>query len=291
MKHQISKKERAALTIAGAQRIAGLGNTPTARQVRKAHDQAGCAVAKHGVVVKGGADSTDGLVNNICGKLSGIGGETDAECGGFSDAIKNTVVSMVPFASLASAGVTSAVAVKQLKSRPQQQQVQAPAPAAPAAAPAMQSTSDDSNSGYMGTEMSRPEKGYVYLFGDDELGAYAEIEDDELFGDSLGYEDALLAREVGGADAAAISRMRGWPGRTRSFPMARRLPAPPTTQSGASIPHVAYRAMILKQARSIGGSSPTAKQMASAQANVDAAMAKKNVSVAIPGARPGRVTR
>lgn len=290
MRNQISRKERAALTIAGAQRIAGLGNTPTARQVRKAHDQAGCAVAKRGVVVKGGADSTDGLVHSICGKLSGIGGETDAECGNFWGKIKDTVVSMVPFASLFSAAATTAIAVHQIREKPSSSPSPAPAPAPPA--PASSDTQD--SSGYdLGAELSRPEKNYLYVFGDDELGAYATIEGDDLFGDyqALGAEDVMLAREMGGAEAQAIQRLRGWsPGRQRAV-KSYRLPAAPQSSTSNSIPHDAYRAMILRQARKIGGVNPTAKQMAQAQATVDAAMAAKNVSVSIPGARPGRVTR
>jgi len=307
---KISKKERAALTIAGAQRLAGAGRTPSARQVRKAHDEAGCAVAKHGVVVHGGADTTDGLVNKICGKLSGIGGETDAECGSFWGKIKDTVSAMLPFAGLASSGITAALAIKQLRAPAQGQGrvMVSPPQAAPAPAPAPDAASDtDASSAQavaaggwgrrrtrLGTEISRPEKGYVYLFGDDELGAYATIEGDDLFGDDglLGTEDAMYASAAGGAEAEAIDRIRGFrsQGTVPAVPGYNPRRAPPTSTAG-SIPHDAYRALIFQQAQRLGGPSPTAKQMAAAQATVDKAMAARKISVAIPGARPGRVTR
>ena len=257
---KISRKERALLTIAGAQRLAGAGRTPTARQVRKAHAEAGCAVAKHGVVVHGGADSTDNLVHKICGTLSGIGGETDAECGSFWSKLKSIASDALPLAPLF--GPTAAIAAPVAKAIAQRAGSRSSAPA----------QSDDNlqqldGDDFMGfDEISHPAKNITYMFG---------------------AEDRMLLREGGSAERAAIMRRSQ---RVQPLVMGRRVQWT-GAESPMSVPHVAYRAMILRLAKKTGGASPKAKQMAEAQAAVDRMMARKGLFVGIPGARPGRVTR
>ena len=200
-KTHISKKDRALLTIAAAQRMAGEGRTPSARQVRKAHTEAGCAVAKRGMVVRGGADSTDGMFEKVCSKLSGIGGETDGECGSFWDKIKSAVTSTAskaaPYAPIAAAVAIPTIAAVPIAQRiiaarkaadaQKNQQDPGTADAAPQAAdgatdPGVQQISGwmlgEEDLGWMLGEdalgfevISHPAKGYTYLFGDEEMGA------------------------------------------------------------------------------------------------------------------------
>jgi hypothetical protein len=273
MRHKISKRERALLTIAAAQQAAGPGRTPTARQVRKAHDTAGCAVAKRGVVVHGGADVTDHVMNKVCGVLSGIGGETDAECGNFWSRLKNVATQAAPLAPLF--GPTAMVAVpvaQKLTNRG----------SAPTA------SSDDASvqevSGF-GPERQKVED-YTYIFGDElVLGTdLDELDGDELELEGEGAVEAAAARRFGRGHRrhhAAASGYQPEPELRGMF----RAPAP-------GLPHEAYRVAILRRARRLtGGKQPTAKQMAQAQASVDKDMRMHGLDVAIPGGRPGRVTR
>ena len=272
MKNHISKKERALLTIAGAQRIAGAGRTPSARQVRKAHSEAGCAVAKHGVVVHGGADATDRMFNSVCTKLSGIGGETDAECGSFWGKLKSLVSSAAstaaPIAPLF--GPAAGIALPMLAKKGGRGGSQAVAQAQPAAEQNVQEVT-----GWLsGTEISHPERGFTYIFGDDD--------------DELGAEDRMLLREGGGMTEYASARRRQ--GRI-PYPVANAGAFGPLRAIGDALPHNLYRAAILKRAHALGGKKPTAKHMADAQAAIDREMVAYGLRVGIPGARPGRVTR
>jgi len=276
MRHQISKKERALLTIAGAQRMAGPGKTPSARQVRKAHVEAGCAVAKHGIVVQGGAGVSDRMFDKVCTKLSGIGGETDAECGSFWDKIKSAYSKAAPLLPLAS--VISPFAAMALM-----QKGNTGAPAAPAPAPAPTQASaqdDDSTQEVTGFEViSHPARGYTYLFGD------------ELGDDELGAEDRMLLREgAGTSEYLSARRRQGRVPIVAPFPMAGMRPRTRIAATDA-IPHELYRAAIMKRAQTLGSGSPTAKNMADAQVAVDQQMRAYGLRVGIPGARPGRVTR
>lgn len=268
MKNQLSKKERALLTIHGAQRIAGAGRTPSARQVRKAHAEAGCAVAKHGIVVQGGAGSTDPMFDKVCTKLSGIGGETDAECGSFWSKLKSlatsaasTAAPIAPLFGPAASIVLPAVAKKKGGSGPavaqnddQQQSIQ-------------EVTGWDD----LGTEMSHPERGYTYLFGDEAI--------------ILGAEDRMLLREGAGSPELISARRRQ--GRVPVHMAGAAL----SRAVGSLLPHSLYRAAIVKRAHALGGKNPTAKHMADAQAAIDREMTAYGLRVGIPGAMPGRVTR
>lgn len=264
MRHQISKKERALLTFAGAQRLAGPGTTPTARQVRRAHDEAGCSVAKRGIVVRGGADATDGVINKVCGVLSGIGGETDAECGSFWGKVKDFASSATskaaPLAPLF--GPTAMVAVPIAQQMTKRQGGQP--------AQAEDGLQEISGMGF-GPERGKIED-YTYIFGDNELST----------------EDRMILGEGGGsAELASLQRQRrraSWPRVIKAFDETR-------SSSMGAIPHDAYRAAIVQRARKLGGRNPSARQMAAAQASVDQALKKVGLFVAIPGAMPGRVTR
>jgi hypothetical protein len=56
------------------------------------------------------------------------------------------------------------------------------------------------------------------------------------------------------------------------------------------IPHADYRLLVMREALK-AGRSPTTKDYAKAQANVDDALAARGIGIVIPAARPGRVTR
>lgn len=260
MRHNISKKERALLTLAGAQRLAGPGATPSARQVRRAHDEAGCSVARRGVVVKGGADATDGVVDKICGVLSGIGGETDAECGNFWSKVKSFATSATtkaaPLAPLF--GPTAMVAV------PVAQQMMKKSGGS---APAQSEESLQDIFGF-GPERQMVED-YTYIFG------HGNDDEDEM----------ILGEGSGAAEAAALRR------RHQSNHIAGYQPEWEFSLSAGTVPHETYRAAILRSARKLGGKKPSAKQISQAQAAVDRALRSRGLFVAIPGARPGRVTR
>ena len=276
MRHQISKKERALLTIAGAQRMAGPGKTPSARQVRKAHVEAGCAVAKHGIVVQGGAGVSDRMFDKVCTKLSGIGGETDAECGSFWDKIKSAYLKAAPLLPLAAvASPFAAMALMQKGNKG--------APAAPAApADSQSSQADDGTQEVTGFEViSHPAKGYTYLFGDD-----------DLFGDEFGAEDRMLLREgAGTSEYLSARRRQGRVPVVAPFPIMAGLRSRTRIAATDVIPHELYRAAIMKRAQTLGSGSPSAKNMADAQVAVDQQMRAYGLRVGIPGARPGRVTR
>jgi len=60
----------------------------------------------------------------------------------------------------------------------------------------------------------------------------------------------------------------------------------------ALVPNTSYRAAVLRQAkRGAAGSSPTTKHFFAAKKAVDAAMASAGLSLYLPGAEPGRITR
>jgi hypothetical protein len=256
MKHEISKRERAKLTIAGAQTLAGRGKTPSARQVRKAHDAAGSAVAEKGIRVHGGADSVDHLVDGICGTLSGIGGETSDECGSFWSRVKDAATSIAPLAPLF--GPTATVTVPIARGIASKM---SPKPA---------SHDDDLQSitGF-GPERTKVED-YEYIFGE-------PLTDEELVSGE------------GGSGAAMWYRTR----RRAPAPMAAAANRYRALIVGADhVPHDIYRAAILQRARKISNrGAPTARNMRDAQASVDKDLRSLRVGVAIPGAQPGRVTR
>lgn len=110
----------------------------------------------------------------------------------------------------------------------------------------------------VGSELEKVEN-YTYLFGDE----YAALEG------------------AGNAEAEAFARHHGRHHRKRH-----------AVSGEGLISHDHYRAAVLRVARKIaGGANPTAIQLAQADAHVKNRMAAKGLSVAIPGARPGRVTR
>jgi hypothetical protein len=207
--------------------------------------------------------------------LSGIGGETDAECGSFWSKLKGFASSAAnkaaPLTALAplfgpAAAIAVPVASHMLKKKPSQ-----------APAPAQNEENLMEVVGY-GPERQMVED-YTYIFGGEIVtGA-------ELMG---GSEDDMIIGEGGGAsELAAFQRRRRRPSRTFGFQ-----PEPEARSSSmGAVPHDVYRTAIFRRAQKIGGTNPTAKQISQAQASVDVDLRKNNLFVAIPGGRPGRVTR
>lgn len=91
MRNHITRPERALLTVAVAQKTVGQGRTPSARDLRRAHDEAGCAVARRGVAVVGGTVGVDRFIDRCCEGLSGISGMAGDELGSFWSSVKTAV--------------------------------------------------------------------------------------------------------------------------------------------------------------------------------------------------------
>jgi hypothetical protein len=292
---QITKPEYALLTVAVAQKLTGSKTaTPTAKQLAEAQKQAQAAVLKAGLGVKGGTGKIDKLFNQARNQLSGITGMGAEECGGLWEDIKNAIVKAapaMPFIAPA-AGLVAATApiimAKNAKrggqggqaapkappadasnNAPSSSQSASASPASPApASPAPASASAETDPSTAVVVGAR----WPLLEGEDIASVYRDA------------EDALIFGEGGGdSELGAANRM--------STPYY----FPPTTagdEDPSVISPLAYRVAVMQRAGKLAkGRKPSTKHMYDAQKSVDHDLAGGGISVQIPGAKPGRVTR
>ena len=288
MRTQISKPEYALITVAVAQKLTGSQTaTPTAKQLAQAQKQTQAAVLKAGVGVKGGTAKMDNLFNKARNELSGICGMGSDECGGLWDDLKAAVVKSAPAMPFIgpAAGLLMAtapiIASQNRKKRGQPTQ----APADSQASQSAQASPDG--------QASRPAQAALppqpAQSSQDDLEPSAQVvsgDDDLIFGESISTsyrdaEDALIFGEGGGSSELGAAMRRS--GRSsRSF----------SGSDSTSMSPTAYRLAVLQRATKLsGGAKPKTKHMYVAQKSVDRDLSLGGISVRIPGAAPGRVTR
>jgi hypothetical protein len=278
MRTQISKPEYALITVAVAQKLTGSKTaTPTAKQLAEAQKQTQAAVLRAGVGVKGGTAKIDKLFNKARNELSGISGMGDEECAGIWDTIKSGVSKIapaIPFIGPAAGLVapTAAIVMAQNAKKAQKAQKAAPPPPPPQASASPQASADS----------------------DDVVNTQVVGYDDLIYGESMtAAYDRALARLSGDDEL-----IYGEGGGSSELGAARRRKTPyyfPPFASGADVAAIsptAYRVAVLQRAKKLArGGRPSTKAMYIAQKTVDKDLTSGGISVRIPGAAPGRVTR
>jgi len=275
------------LVAAAAQKIAGPGKTPTSGQVRTAETKMKERLARRNVSVSGveKADQQLGEVKkhlNECA-VAGWG------AGSFWSKVKSTAASAarasrpyLPYAApLLPAAAATPFIIKAIRAREAAKRARAaqmaPSPEAeapPAEEPAAEEPAAEAPLSTPEAEGQVPQgEGLESVAGN--WGGWDERE----MMSGVTAEERELALMGGSAEREALVR--------RALRRRRR-----SRVSGAALPHDLYRAAVWQRAQKLKkAGQPQARALFIAQKSVDRDMSRSGVSVAIPGARPGRITR
>lgn len=259
-KNQISPAEYALLNVAVAQKLAGPGKTPTARQVGEAVKQSKDAVLRRGVGVRGGTTQVDSLMNRVRNELSGISGMGDDECGGLWDKIKSIVVKTSP--AVPFVGPTYGLAVPIVKSIAAQQAKQAQRVASQAA-------------------LETANKAVLTATDNEHELALDDEHPSSSAGESIthAYDMAEKELDMMGGDAPPSMRRRRRRHRAGTVQML-------------GVPPEVFQISVIQRANKLArGRKPSTKDIFVAHQSVKKDMERAGARISIPHARPGRVTR
>jgi hypothetical protein len=290
MGQSISKGEYALLVISAAERRSGAGNQPSPQNINDAQTEVNAAIARKGVVVRGGADSVNALFGKAKAKaassraraISGFCcGRTEMPASsedlallkamrawhGAEHARNATSTSGSFWGSLKNAAVSAASVIPGVFSNQNVRKalpfVAASLPIAAIATPLLIKALSDQKKRQAGASAPAP--------------VQEEQQTSPIAAPNTEESDAATA--AGGAEVGAAKR-RGPP-----------YYFPPFITVGAQIPHEIYRAAVMQHAQRLAGrGTPSTTEMFRAERLVQNGLARRGVQVAIPGARPGRRT-
>lgn len=290
---KISKAEYMLLVVAAAQKAAGAGKTPSAAQISAAQSNVRAALARRGAVVAGDASHVDGIFDWAKKKIReekqeqektsklpfghpalaanerererGRGGMAGWTSGWSWNRVKSIAKSAAPYAlplipgAIAAPFIMKAMAAKKSRDEATKRAVlarkQAEAQAQPESQPEPQAEEQPASE----------QENAQHVLGEGMFQAF----DQDL---------QEVMTHSGGAEANAMRRFGGGIRRKR------------VAVSG--MPQPMYRAAVWQRAAKLAhGKPPGPREIFVAQRSVDKDLHRRGVSISIPGARPGRVTR
>lgn len=262
-KRKPTKVERMLFIAAAAQLIAGPRKNPTRAQLDRATKAVDARIAKETGMSGGGSDVVGGFWDKVKGLAQSAGNAAMRVAPAvFGFVTKNPQI-MLPLAgaALASPFLISAISAASASPQAQQEAAAGPPPPPPPDAVPVATFKPPGGGGE-----PEPEEvlGMQHSWDEQGDGVYGEITE----------EEAALAQSGGATERESMQRLRG------------------TSMMGAgAVHHDHYRAAVMVKAAELAkGKPPTTRHYYMAKRLMDRTLRKKDLKVAIPGARPSRRT-